>query len=430
MSQPSTRYVERLVDRWLVELLADVPAVMVVGPRAGGKTTTASRLAQSVLRLDQRQARDAVDADPDSVLASFDRPLLVDEWQLSPEVLGAAKRSIDVDSDPGQFLFTGSAVDDAGIDQWPGTGRVIRLRLWGLTRREIEGTVAGPSFVDRLIQQIDDGDEVRFALPVNRPDIAGYVDRALDSGFPEALNRTSVRTRQVWLRSYIDHLVGRDVSLIGEVRQPGNLRRYLRALAVTTGGVPSATTLAESAAISRVTAERYDRLLERLFVVESVPAWASNRLSRVARRPKRYVTDPAIAGVLLGADRRAVLRDGDLLGKLVDTFVAAQLRPELEIGEMASFMYHLRQQDGRREVDLIIERADGALVAIEIKASSTVNGHDARHLVWLRDQLNTPEPGGPGSTAPFRAGIVFYGGEFVRPLSERVWAVPICALWA
>lgn len=126
-------YIERLVDPWLAELVADVPAVLLVGPRAAGKTTTAARLARTVLRLDDRNVRAAIAADPDSVLRDADPPVLVDEWQLAPDVLAATKRLVDDDSSPGRFLLAGSAADDVGVQQWPGTGRVIRVPLWGLT---------------------------------------------------------------------------------------------------------------------------------------------------------------------------------------------------------------------------------------------------------------------------------------------------------
>jgi predicted AAA+ superfamily ATPase len=327
---------------------------------------------------------------------------------------------IDADPQPGRFVFTGSAADDVGVDQWPGTGRVIRLPLWGLTRREIEGSTAGPTFVDRIVQQVDGGDEVVFPLPHDRPDTAGYVERALQSGFPEAVRRRSEHTRTAWLESYVDHLVGRDVALIAELPDPARLRRYRRALAATNAATPSVTTLVDATGLNRETVDRYDRLLERLFITEQVPAWASNRLSRVTRRAKRYLCEPAIAATLLGADRRTILRDADLLGRVTDSFVAAQLRAELRLGERSASMFHLRRQDGRREIDILLERTDGAVVAIVIKAATTANQHDARHLAWLRDQL--PEN-------QLRAGLVMHTGTFVRPLGERLWAVPICALW-
>lgn len=136
--------------------------------------------------------------------------------------MAAAKRLIDSQPDPGRFLFAGSAGDDAGIHQWPGTGRFIRVPMWGLTRREIEGVVDGPTFIDAILDHVDPTD-IRFDLPADRPDTAGYIDRALESGFPEACVRSTERTRSAWIESYVDHLVGRDVALIADVRDPRRL---------------------------------------------------------------------------------------------------------------------------------------------------------------------------------------------------------------
>jgi uncharacterized protein len=401
------------------ELLADVPGVMVVGPRGCGKTTSAEHHAVTTLRMDRLGVRQALLADPDAVLAVADPPVLVDEWQLAPDALAAAKRLIDADPAPGRFIFTGSAADDVGADQWPGTGRFIRVSMWGLAEREIERSVDGLMFADRIFEA-DPTTDLPLALPRERPDLAGYVDRLLASGFPEARARSSERTRIAWLDSYVDHLVGRDVALIADVRDPRKLRRYLRALASSTAGSPSAETLMQASELNRSTVDRYDALLERLFVTERVPAWSSNRLTRVTGRAKRYVCDPAIAASLLGADRRTILRDGDLLGRLVDTFVAAQLRPELALGRMPIEMLHLRSRDDR-EIDIILERRDGRVVAIEVKAANAVDLHDARHLIWARDRLAANE---------FVAGVVMYTGEHVVRLADRIWAVPICALWA
>ncbi|MDY7102368.1 MAG: DUF4143 domain-containing protein [Actinomycetota bacterium] len=414
-------YIERLVDPWLSELVGDVPAVMLVGPRAAGKTTTAARLARTVLRLDDRNVRGAVAADPDSVLRDADPPVLVDEWQLAPDVLAATKRLVDADPSPGRFLLAGSAADDMDRQQWPGTGRVIRVPLWSLTQRELNAKVAGPTFLDRIVEEIDATGDVTFPLPAHRPNTAEYVDLALASGFPEALARGSSRTRSAWLDSYLDHLIGRDVALVADVRDPGKLRRHLRAVAASTASSPTLVTLAEASGVDRSTIERYDLVLERLFVAEQVPGWSSNRLTRVTRRAKRYICDPALAASALGADRRSVLRNADLLGRLIDTFVAGQLRPELTLGTRPAAMFHLREQSGRREIDLVLERRDGAIVAIEVKAASAVDERDARHLAWLRDQLPAGE---------LKAGLVLYTGTLARPLGRRLWAVPICALWA
>ncbi len=392
------------------------PALLLVGPRSSGKTTTAVRHSKTILRLDQTGVRNAVANDPDAVLSDGDPPILVDEWQLEPSSLGAAKRLIDVNDEPGQFIFAGSAADDLLGMSWPATGCFIRVPMWGLTQRELQGSDRAETFFDTVADPDFDG---RFSLPRVRPDSNGYIDLATMSGFPQCCKRTNERSRTAWLNSYVDHLVGRDVELIGEVREPLLFRRYLRGIAANTAGSPNATKLIESVGLNRETATRYDTFLERLFAAEQIPAWSSNRLTRVSGRPKRYICDAAIAANLVGVDRRTILRDADLLGRIVDTFVASQLRPELGLGIQPVEMFHLRQ-DGRREIDLILERRDGALLAIEVKAATSVDPTDARHLIWLRDQLSADQ---------FRVGIVFYTGAHVLQLSERIWAVPICALW-
>ncbi|MCB1285296.1 MAG: AAA family ATPase, partial [Microthrixaceae bacterium] len=135
----SDQYVRRFLDDELSEVIRVHPAVLVVGPRASGKTTTARRYAKSVVRLDRPAEAAAFVADADAALASFDEPVLLDEWQAVPGVLGAVKRAVDDDSRPGRFILTGSIRADLVAETWPGTGRLIRLDMWGLSEREIVG---------------------------------------------------------------------------------------------------------------------------------------------------------------------------------------------------------------------------------------------------------------------------------------------------
>ncbi len=409
-------YIPRLIDSWLHELVSDTPGVMVVGPRASGKTTSAIRICNTVFRLDNDELRLSVAGDPDAVLSDAEPPVLVDEWQLAPTCLAAAKRLIDTNPQPGSFVFTGSATDTLSNNAWAGTGRFIRVEMWGLTQREILRASRTETFFDIVT---DPSFEGQLSLPSTVPDTNQYVDLALGSGFPEALARTSDRTRLAWLDSYVDHLVGRDVEMVGEVRDIAKLRRYLASVAVNTAGVPNLQLLLSSASIDRETANRFDGLLERIFVTQQIPAWTSNRLTRVGSRRKRYLCEPALVAPLIGLDRRTIVRNADLLGRMIDSFVVSQLRPEMMLGRFPVSMHHLRQ-DGKHEIDLILERRDGAIAAIEIKAGTTVDRHDARHLIWLRDQLNPTD---------FRCGIVFHTGKLIRKIDERIWAIPVCALW-
>ncbi|MDQ1304495.1 MAG: uncharacterized protein QG671_322 [Actinomycetota bacterium] len=144
-------YRARLVDSNLTALLSDLPAIMIVRPRAAGKTTTAQRLATTTLRLDEPAVAAAVAADPDAALKRATKPVLLDEWQEVPDVLGAVKRAVDRNSEPGQFILTGSAEADHSSRTWPGTGRVIRVVLHGLTQREIIGEVGSPGPLHHLM---------------------------------------------------------------------------------------------------------------------------------------------------------------------------------------------------------------------------------------------------------------------------------------
>lgn len=407
-------YTSRAVDPLIDRLLAELPALFIVGPRAAGKTTTAARYARTVVQLDREAEAVAFRADPDSALRGLPEPVLLDEWQVVPGVLGAVKRAIDSRPDPGRFIVTGSVRSDLEAPLWPGTGRLTRVPMYGMTLREQLGEFRRAAFLDRVTS----GDELQPAA--NTPDLRGYVELILRSGFPEPALRLSEAARQRWLESYVDQLLTRDVEQVDAGRDPARLRRYFEAYALNTAGVLEDKAIYDSAGIDRKTAVAYEALLTNLLVVEALPAWTTNRLKRLVLSPKRHVVDAALTASILRVDVNAILRSGDLLGRLLDTFVVSQLRAEIVVSESRPRLYHLRQEQGRFEVDVLGELGGGQVVGMEIKASAAPTSSDARHLVGLRDRL--------GGT--FLAGILFHTGPRAFALAERVTAVPISALWA
>jgi predicted AAA+ superfamily ATPase len=407
-------YVERMVDALLGRMLNDHRAVLLVGPRACGKTTTASRRCEGRLRLDRPAEATAARADPDAAIADGPFPLLVDEWQFVPEILGALKRSVD--EGHGRFLVTGSTQADLTVSGWPATGRLVRARMYGLVERELEDRSARPPFLDRLVNEAAEF----LSAPADPPDLRGYVARALRGGFPEVALSDSEAGRRRWLSSYVDQVVSRDVSIVGTARDPVRLRRYWQVLAASTGGTPTLKTLIDAAGIDRLTAMAYDTILEQLLLTERIPAWSTNRLSRLTQLPKRYLVDPAFVGPLLGVDARSVLRDGDLLGRLLDSFVMVQLRAECTVSELSPQTFHLRDANGRHKVDIVIELADGRVIGIEVKATSSPTERDARHLRWLQEALGDR----------FAGGVVFHTGPRGFRLTPDLLALPICVLWA
>src|ERR1022692_715027 len=154
-------YVTRFADDVLPHMMTALPALLVVGPRATGKTTTARRYAKSVARLDRPAESAAFIADPDAALRALAEPVLLDEWQAVPGVLGAVKRAVDDDPRPGRFLLTGSVRGDIDAEAWPGTGRLVRVRMFGLSERELAARIAGPTFLEKLRA----GDLDAFTLP-------------------------------------------------------------------------------------------------------------------------------------------------------------------------------------------------------------------------------------------------------------------------
>ena len=403
----------RLIEPLITELLSELPALLVVGPRATGKTTTAARHAAGIVRLDRADEAASFRANPDVALRDLPEPVLLDEWQVVPEVMGAVKRAVDTDNRPGRYLLTGSVRADIDTETWPGTGRVVRVPMYPLTVAEQIGNVTQP-LVDRLVG----GQELVAAA--DTPDLRGYIDLALQGGFPEAALVLSDRVRERWLESYVEQLLTRDAMTVNGSRDPARLGRYFEAYTLNSAGLADHKTLYDAAGINRKTALAYDQLLKNLMVVDELPAWTSNRLRRLVLSPKRYLIDPALLGGVIGIDTAAALRDGKLMGRLIETFVTAQLRAEATVAAARPKLYHLRSEQGRIEIDVVAELRGQRIIGIEVKAGSAPSARDARHLAWLRDNLGDR----------FIAGVVLHTGPSTYPLGSRVVAAPISTLWA
>ncbi len=410
-------YRRRLVDPLLDELLGQLPAVLVVGPRTAGKTTTLTRRAATVIRLDRRLRAAAFEADPDAALRGLAEPVLLDEWQRVPGVLGAVRRAVEADHHANRFYVTGSVRAELEHEVWPATGRLVRVAMYPMTVAEQIGRQGRP-FFDRIAA----GEEL--SVPAECPDLRDYVELALRSGFPDPALRLTGGARRAWLESYVEDLLTHDIEQIEESptrrRDKQRLRRFLEAYALNSAGVADQKTIYEAAQVSKATGSAYEDLLAGLLIAERVPAWSSNRLKRLVRRPKRYLIDAALVATTLGLDEQGVIADGDMLGRVLDTFVAAQLRPELAISSSRPRLFHLRTEEGRHEIDLIAELAGQRVVGIEVKAGAAPNAReDARHLTWLAEQLGER----------FLAGVVLHTGPHVYRLAERIIAAPIAVLW-
>lgn len=396
MARAPRPYLRRVVDDELDELLPELPAIAVQGAKAVGKTATASERARTVHALDDPGQLEIARAQP-SLLVQGRVPILIDEWQRLPTSWDHVRRAVDDGASAGSFLLAGSAVPKEAPAH-SGAGRIVNLLMRPMTL--FERGVAEPAV------------SLKRLLEGGRPTIAGhtqlglrdYAGEILASGFP-GLRGLSPTARRARLDGYIDTIVERDIDEVGpNVRHPSRLRRWLTAYAAAISTTASwetirdAATGGESNKPAKSTALPYRDALERLFVLDPVPGWAPtrNRLNRLIRGPKHQLVDPALAARLLGVEVEALLagnaagpaipRDGTLLGALFEALVTLDVRVYARAAERAR-VGHFRTARGEREVDLIVERADGALVAIEVKLTTAPVDSDVRHLLWLREQL-------------------------------------------
>ncbi len=403
------RAVERLVAE---ELLPTFPALMVVGPRGCGKSTSMGRFADATLDLSEPGDRLAATEDPDGALAITDGTLLVDEWQEAPEILGAVKRAVDSDRSrrPGRFIVTGSVRAAQQSATWPGTGRLIRVRMHGLTRTEME-RIERYNPIDVLFNL----GQVQFGQSEwSRSD---YLEAIVGGRFPVAVE-LSGRNRRRWYRAYVEQLIDRDSQQVSaRLPRAGKMRSVLESRAARTGLELNKQATARDAGVDFKTADGYLSLLEDLSVISRIPAWHTKRLQRLTRTPKAFLADPGMAAHLLNVDAASLGRDPSLVGQMFETFAATELLAHIETAQEETQMFHLRDRDGK-EVDIVLE-SRGRIVGIEVKSSSIVSRDDARSLLWLRDRLGDN----------FAGGAILSSASVPFQIDDRVWALPLSALW-
>ena len=388
-------YQPRIVDQEIDELLHGLPAIALEGPKAVGKTETAMQRARSVHRLDDPGQLEVFRAAPDRLIAG-DPPVLIDEWQRFPASWDLVRRAVDDDPSPARFLLTGSA-SPSSAPTHSGAGRIVtvRMRPMSLAERELtEPSVSLASLLSGQRPPIEGSSTV---------DLATYTDEIVASGFP-AIRASTGRVLRAQLDGYLDRIVEHDFAEAGlRVRNPAALRRWMTAYAAASSTTASYETIRDASSAgendkpAKTTTGPYRATLEQLWMIEEVPAWvpSRNHLRRLASSPVHQLADPALAARLLGVGVDALLdgqsrgpqipRDGTLLGALFESLMTLSVRTYAQANEAR--VRHLRTRGGEHEIDLIVERDDGRVLAIEVKLTATIDDRDLRHLKWLETTI-------------------------------------------
>jgi uncharacterized protein len=389
-------YRRRVVDAEIDALVAGgATAIALEGAKGVGKSATGAERATDLFLLEEPITRQLLEADPSRVLT--EGTVLVDEWQWLPSTWDVVRRAVDAGARPGQFFLTGSA-STGNPGTHSGAGRIIKLRMRPMTLTE--RGVGGPSV------------SLAGLLRGSQTSIAGdtavglrtYVDEIVSSGFP-AIRPLGERVRRAQLQGYVERVIDRDIpDATGRVlRNPAALGRWLAAYAAATATSASYETIRDAASSgdrdkpAKSTTGPYRDALEALYLVDPVPAWlpTNNHIAELGAAPKHHLVDPALAASLLGLGPDALLageegglhipRDGAFLGALFESLVTLNVRVFAQAAEAS--VGHLRTHRGDHEVDLIVERRDRRVVAIEVKLSGVVDDRDVKQLLWLQRSI-------------------------------------------
>ena len=434
-TMPEPALYPRYLGRHLLEALEDSPVVLIHGPRQCGKTTFAQLVCAPdnatgplgvaetgywYVSLDDDVVRAGAQSDPMGFVADLPERVILDEVQRVPEIFSALKLAVDRRRTPGRFLLTGSTnvlLIPTLADSLAGRMQIVELHP--LSQAELAaGRGVWPANIEPVQGFLDALFGAGFKL--GRTDRMGteLAERIVAGGYPAALTRPTERRIAAWYRDYVEALVQRDVQDLARIRELDVMPRLLAAAASQTARLFNLADLAAPFQLSRPTIQDYVALLERVFLLDRLPAWSTNRLSRLVHAPKLHLCDTGLICALLGVDSAALYADRTFMGQVMETFVFQELQRQSGWNETPVRFSHYRDRD-QVEVDIVLERGVSAVAGVEVKASATVRPADFRGLRKLQKIAGDR----------FTNGVVLYDGEMTVSFGDGLYAVPTRRLW-
>ena len=387
-------YEKRLIDSILKEYVDELPAILLEGAKAVGKTETCKQLASTEYRMDNAAQRELLQNNPEIILQNS-KPVLIDEWQLAPSLWSYVRHAVDDGLPNGSVLFTGSSIRvNSRIHS--GAGRIIRLKLRPYS---IEERNLSDSYI--RIEDLFNFDSKATVNGETDKTLVDYLDEIYRSGFPGIRNK-SERIRKVLLKSYVTNIAEHEFEENGfKILNPHSLLAWMRIYAASIGTETKQSTLINAATASDAipsapTVSKYREALEILDITDEVqPFLPMGKIyGNLAKGTKHFMLDPAIALSLLGVEKDELIDyqvpkyvskfHQTLTGQLIESFVYQSLVVYADVND-AQLSYY-RNSRGTREIDFILQKGH-RLILFEVKTNPDVKDSYVRHLNWFEDEI-------------------------------------------
>ena len=418
-----SNYLSRISDEKLKLYLRAKGAVLIEGPKWCGKTSSAEELAGSVLYMqdpDKAAMNKATAQSKPSLLLEGETPRLLDEWQVAPELWNAVRFAVDKRRAVGQFILTGSVIPARTDDMHTGTGRIARMKMRTMS----------------LYETGDSNGEISLeALFGGAADLGGRSDISVEKyaflinrgGWPAVAKETDEKIALTVAADYVEAIANEDISKAdGAEKDPGRVKALLRSISRHISCEAKITTLvndliANDESLSHVTVDSYLKALNKIFVIEDLPAWSAKLRSKTAMRTtaKRHFADPSIAAASLRATPKRLLSDFNTFGLLFESLCIHDLRIYAE--SIDGGVYHYRDKSGL-EVDAIVWLADGRWGAVEVKLGAGEVDKACDSLLKLKQAVDADKMNEPSFL------MVLTGTEYAFQMKNGIWIVPLGCL--
>ncbi len=410
-----TKY-QRNIHKKLKNALNHNPVILLTGARQTGKTTLVKEIEKDLgyhyVSLDNPHDFFAAKREPLGFINELKKPVIIDEVQRVPELFLAIKYDVDNNRKPGRYILTGSAnpllIPQVGDSL---AGRVAILTLYPLSQGEIHNKFE--NFIDTIWQS-------KSSLKQNYPILARkeLYEKIISGGYPAILTK-SWKEKRNWLNNYFITILQKDILDLSQIENIDLIPRLLALYAARCGSLLNVAELSRVSGTIAVTLHRHLALLKTLFITSSLPAWSTNMSKRIVKSSKAYLVDSGLLSLLQIITVERALEEPGVMGHVLENFVVMELKKQLTWCDAPAYLYHFRT-DSALEVDIIMERLDGKVIGFEVKNSTNISQKDFKGLKFVRDTLGDK----------WHQGYVLYTGEQIVPLSAKISALPIQALWS